>query len=428
MNPPIKLTEAQYRALKKKLHQAHDKIIKLTLHDVEAMRELLEKIVMPLLSNVRLDLDDLTLDNTSYIRPNLNVFFSDIVYLTTLIDEESGAREPVKVGVLIEHKSEMPTELQLRLQATDYINAIMKKNYNKDSDKTIAVLPIVFNQFEKDWVAKPFRSLFPQLSPKTARFLLEFDYLVINLASLPDEIMASLDEFGTLKAALLAMKHVRNKRFLKKHFNEIFLFLQRHPEKIDLRDQFITYVLGQSDVSVEDLQELLHNIFSPTITEEMVYSGNGFIAVAYREAAAQERERLEKKAEKLAEKTKKIIAKAHAQARVEAEKAREEAEIIRVQTEVLRVQAEKDRAQAEKDRALDARLTAMRIWNSNISIENIADFTNMAEDDLRPFIAELDVAKKTVEANPDIDFKALKAISKLDEAELTVLLALLKRK
>ena len=69
MNPPIKLTEAQYRALKKKLHQAHDKIIKLTLHDVEAMRELLQKIIMPLLGNVRLDLDDLTLDNTSYIRP-----------------------------------------------------------------------------------------------------------------------------------------------------------------------------------------------------------------------------------------------------------------------------------------------------------------------------------------------------------------------
>ncbi len=414
MNPPIKLTEAQYRDLKKKLHQAHDKIIKLTLHDVEAMRELLDKIVMPLLSNVRFDLNDLTLDNTTYIRPNLNVFFSDIVYLTTLIDEESGAREPVKVGVLIEHKSEMPTELQLRLQATDYINAIMKKNYNKDSDKTIAVLPIVFNQFEKDWIAKPFRSLFPQFSPKTARFLLEFDYLVINLASLPDEIMASLDEYGTLKASLLTMKHVRSKRFLKKHFNEIFLFLQRHPEKTDLRDQLITYVLGQSDVSVEDLQELLNNIFSPIITEEMVYSGNGFIAVAYREAYAEATEKLQKAADARA-------------ARME-KKSKLLLEKTRIQVEKMRVQAGKDRVQAEKDRVLDARLTAMRIWNSNISIENIADFTNMSESHLRPFIAKLDAAKKAVEANPDIDFKALKAISKLEDAELTPLLALLKQK
>jgi hypothetical protein len=389
MNPPIKLTEAQYRALKKKLHQAHDKVIKLTLNDVEAMRELLLKIIMPLLPNVRLDLDDLTLDNTNYIRPNLNVFFSDIVYLTTLIDEESGMRELVKVGILIEHKSEMPTELQLRLQATDYINAIMKKNYNKDSDKTIAVLPIVFNQFEKDWIVKPFRSLFPQFSPKTARFLLEFDYLVINLASLPDEIMASLDEYGTLKAALLAMKHVRNKTFLKKHFKEIFLFLQHNPEKTDLRDQLITYVLGQSDISVEDLQDLLNDIFSPTITNEMVYSGNGFIAVAYREAYAEATEKRQKAADKRAEKAMKAQALAHAR---------------------------------------DKRLTAMRIWNSNISIENIADFTNISESDLRPFIAKLDAAKKAVEANPDIDFKKLKALSKLDEAELTALLALLKRK
>ena len=421
MNPPIKLTDAQYRALKKKLHQAHDKVIKLTLHDVDAMRELLQKIIMPLLTNVQLDLDDLTLDNTSYIRPNLNVFFSDIVYLTTLIDDESGAREPVNVAVLIEHKSEMPTELQLRLQATDYINAIMKKNYNKDSDKTIAVLPIVFNQFEKDWVVKPFRSLFPQFSAKTARFLLEFDYLVINLASLPDEIMASLDEFGTLKAALLAMKYVRNKGFLKKHFKEIFLFLQRHPEKIDLRDQLITYVLGQSDVSVEDLQELLNNIFSPTITQEMVYSGNGFIAVAYREAYAEATEKLQKAADeravRVAKKSKLLL-----------EKAQIQAQKIRVQAEKDRVQAEKDRVQAEKDRVLDVRLTAMRIWNSNMPLQSIAAFTDMSVNDLRPFIAELDAARKAFEANPKMTIHQLKAISKLDDAELTPLLALLKRK
>lgn len=74
------------------------------------------------------------------------------------------------------------------------------------------------------------------------------------------------------------------------------------------------------------------------------------------------------------------------------------------------------------------RLTAIRIWNSNISIEAIADFTNVSESNLRPFIAKLGAAKKAVEANPEIDFEELKSISKLDAAELTALLALLKRK
>jgi hypothetical protein len=56
-------------------------------------------------------------------------------------------------------------------------------------------------------------------------------YLVINLANLPDDLMDSLDKYGTLKAALLAMRYVKSKQFLKLHFEEIFLFLQQHPEK-----------------------------------------------------------------------------------------------------------------------------------------------------------------------------------------------------
>ena len=36
---PRQLTDEEYKILKKKLHQAHDKVIKVTLHEVEAMRE-----------------------------------------------------------------------------------------------------------------------------------------------------------------------------------------------------------------------------------------------------------------------------------------------------------------------------------------------------------------------------------------------------
>ncbi len=61
----LDLTDEEYENLKKKLHQAHDKVIKITLHEKAAMRELLEKIVMPLLQNVKIDLDSLKLDTTT---------------------------------------------------------------------------------------------------------------------------------------------------------------------------------------------------------------------------------------------------------------------------------------------------------------------------------------------------------------------------
>jgi hypothetical protein len=418
MTSPLVLTDAQYRALKLKLHQAHDKLIKLTLGDVEAMRELLVKIILPLLPNVTIDLDDLTLDNTAYIRPNLQVFFSDVVYLTTIIDEESGLREPLKMACLVEHKSEMPTELELRLQATDYITAIMKKNYDKATDKTIGVIPIIFNQFEKDWDKKTFRSLFPQLSPKIARFILEFDYLVINLASLSEEIMASLNEFGTLKASLLAMRYVKNKQFLKKHFTEIFLFLQQHPEKIDLRDQLITYLLGQSDIDAKELQELLNNIFSPTIIKEMVYTGNGFIAVAYREAAAETEALVTAKlTAKFEKKTQILIKKAAIQAKKMAKQAAQQAA----------QQAVENAAQLAVQKAYSTYLTVMRSWYKGLDINAIADIVAVPQKQLKPLIASFELVKKSYKNEQNTDFEALIVASKLEENELKALLELLNR-
>ena len=91
-----KMTDEEYLALKNKLHQAHDKMIKSTLLQEEAKYEFFEKIAMPLLNGLKIDLDNLQLDTTAYIKPNLQVFYSDIVYLTTLIDETTQKKEPIK--------------------------------------------------------------------------------------------------------------------------------------------------------------------------------------------------------------------------------------------------------------------------------------------------------------------------------------------
>jgi hypothetical protein len=55
-------------------------------------------------------------------------------------------------------------------------------------------------------------SLFAIVFKRVNQFIWVALFFCINLASLSDEIMASLDEFGTLKAALVAMKmsEIRN--------------------------------------------------------------------------------------------------------------------------------------------------------------------------------------------------------------------------
>jgi hypothetical protein len=427
---PRLLSDEEYDALKKKLHQAHDKLIKSTLQEVDAMRELLDKIIMPSLVDVKLDLEALTLDTTTYIRPNLQVFFSDIVYLTTLIDEATDLKKPVKVAVLVEHKSEMPTQLAMRLQALDYINAIMKKNYNKETDTTIPVITVIFNQFNKDWTPEPFRSLFPEFSTKTARLLPEFDLLVINLASLPDDVMASLNKFGTLKAALLAMKNVRNKEFLKLHFEEIFLFLQQHPDKTDLRDQLIAYLLGYSDMSAKDLEELLANIFSPVLKQEIMISGTGFLAVAAREAAASAKAEAQKEAQREAQKKAEIVKIAAEKAAKKAKLALEKAHLkilkAREEAQKTREEAQKTREEAQKALMLKTHLTVMRSWHKGIALDLITDIAELPSGEVKQLIEAFEKVKTYFDAKSNFNVEALSQLSNLKEPEIKALWALLK--
>ena len=423
---PRLLSDEEYDALKKKLHQAHDKLIKSTLQEVDAMRELLDKIVMPLLVDIKIDLDVLTLDTTTYIRPNLQVFFSDIVYLTTLIDEATDLKKPVKVAVLVEHKSEMPSQLAMRLQALDYINAIMKKNYNKETDTTIPVITVIFNQFNKDWTPEPFRSLFPEFSTQTARLLPEFDLLVINLASLPDDVMASLDKFGTLKAALLAMKNVRNKEFLKIHFEEIFVFLQQHSDKTDLRDQLIAYLLGYSDMSAKDLEQLLANIFSPVLKQEIMISGTGFLAVAAREAAASAKAEAQKEAQREAQKKAEIVKVAAEKAAKKAKLALEKAHL---RTLKAREEAQKTREEAQKTREallLKTHLTVMRSWYKGIPLDLITDIAEVPSGEVKQLVEAFEKVKTYFEANSNFNVETLTQLSNLKEPEIKALWALLK--
>jgi Putative transposase, YhgA-like len=87
------------------------------------IREYLEKVILPQLPGVSFDLDHLILDNTSYITPKLQPFYSDLVYLTTMTDA-NGTKKPIKIALLLEHKSAMPSPLQLRLQLLEYFKSL----------------------------------------------------------------------------------------------------------------------------------------------------------------------------------------------------------------------------------------------------------------------------------------------------------------
>ena len=359
------------------LHHAHNKIIQIALQETEARREFTEKFIVPQLQGIKIDLDNLQLDTTSYVSPAMKAFFSDVVYLTTLIDETTQTKEVVKVALLIEHKSKMPSQLLLRLQVEEYINGIMKMNYDKKTDSTIPVIPIVFNQFDKGWVQQPFRSLFPHVPSIIKQFIPEFGMIMVNLADLPNTTIDSLNKYGTLKATLLAMRNVRNKRFLKKHFEEIFVFLHGHPEKTDLKSQLATYLLAPGLFTDDEIQELIDNIFSPVLKQEVMVAQKGFIANAYRNGKAEGEAKAEAKAEKALE--------------------------------------------------LQRRLTVMRSWHKGLALDAIMYISDLPPNETVRLIDIFDKIKAYLHSETDVDKTELKKLSDLNDAELKALVALLKQ-
>jgi Putative transposase, YhgA-like len=385
------LTEEEYLVLKEKLHHAHDKVWKITLHDKEAIQEYLSKVIAPLLIGVELVLDNLKLDNTTYVRSNLQAFYSDVVYWAELIDLETQERIPVTTAFLMEHKSRMPTELQMRLQLADYAVSIMNQNYDEKTDTTIGVIPIVFNQFGKTRVPQTFRSLFKNLPANITRFFIDFDYLMTDLPDFSDEMIGAFDKYGTLRATFLAMKYVRNKTFLIDHFEEIFLFLEKHPQKLDLRDQLIAYLLGNSDITARDLENMLKNIFSPIIQKEVMMTGTGMLATAAREAEIRTR------------KEEKLLAQTALQAAVQA--------------------AAQAAAQVQ---TLKARIVAMRCWDKKLAPDAIADIAELPQKEVDTLIVAFEKVSAYLDTQKRVNINELMRLSGLQEVEVKALVDVLK--
>jgi uncharacterized circularly permuted ATP-grasp superfamily protein len=85
---------------------------------------------------------------------------------------------------------------------------------------------------------------------------------------------------------------------LRNHFQKIFVFLEQHLDRVNMRNQMIAYLLSASNLKAQELEALLKNIFSPVLKQEVMIQGSGFIAVAAREAEGRTRKEEKIAAEK----------------------------------------------------------------------------------------------------------------------------------
>ncbi|MEY4937140.1 MAG: hypothetical protein RIS64_3499 [Bacteroidota bacterium] len=360
----------------KPLFQAHDKFFKIAFQDKENASDFLKAYFLPQFPDILLDWDALHLDDAQHVSSKLHPLFSDVIYRCKLKGDITN--KVVYVSFLFEHKSKMPTsEFDMRLQLLEYIVAIKRKNKSEKHPESI-VIPIVFNQSDKSWEQQPFRNCFPDAPISLLQFVPEFAYFVFNLTDLSDEQIRMLREYSALRGVLLAMKHYKNMNFLNHHFEEIVNFIEEHPEKEDLWQTVFTYILGNGELELDIVTNILKNIHSPKIRQKMNLATNkGIFGQAYRQGRDETiviwKSKLENTQNELiearieAENAKTIAENAKIAA---AENAKIAAENAKIAAENAKIEAENAKIQAENRRIF---LTLLHGWHRQADLQFIAD-------------------------------------------------------
>lgn len=238
------------------VESVHDKFFKAVFSRREIAVALVEEL-LPEAVGAALQLDSLELSNTSFVDADLAEHFADLVY-----DGLTTNDEPVRVALLLEHKSYVVS--QPHVQLLRYVLNAWKEDLQQNQPLRL-LIPVVIYHGNASWTYQPLASYLGRVPESLSRFVPEFEYLLVNLSALPEErLLAFRNAFLGLSAFLL--KHSRQQRYLAEffdHFRQLMLAVERRRVPEFLGTVF-RYVYETGDLTVTELVFIFEKISRST--------------------------------------------------------------------------------------------------------------------------------------------------------------------
>ena len=200
-----------------------------------------------------LNLQELTLEKTSYISKQLKPFFSDIVYSCPFRDTE------VKLAFLFEHKSGVVPYPHVQLLR--YILEVWENSVKKQKELQI-VVPMLFYHGEEKWEYRPMTEYFGKVGEMFNKYVPLFDFEFLNISMWSDERIIALEE-AFLINALLVFKHIWDEEYVQRNINRLFVLLDRVPdreERTNFIESIFVYLLRSSVFSEVNLLDMIDNV------------------------------------------------------------------------------------------------------------------------------------------------------------------------
>jgi hypothetical protein len=204
----------------------------------------------------KLDLDQMVLDNTTYITPELEQYYADLVWTCKY------GKSKVRIAFLFEHKSK--PEKYPHLQLLRYLLEIWDRDVKSKKPLT-PVIPIVIYHGKPKWKIREFKDYFKGIGPELWEYLPSFRYELTDLSGYsPEDIQHT--KAGLLINALLALQYGNNVNFIRKHFSIFF-----HDENGSLNEDsnrnfiqlIIVYLFKNNEFSTVESKQLLATISEP---------------------------------------------------------------------------------------------------------------------------------------------------------------------
>ncbi len=214
---------------------------------------------------VKLDLNSLELESTSYVTAELETYYSDIVWRCKLLDKN----KYVNICFIFEHKSYVPD--YPHIQIGDYKQGAYNKQLASGQPLSV-VVPIMIYHGKRKWVKKPFAEYFGDIDEAFIPFIDPYEFYLTDLADYSDSMIEAFGNIFLIKG-FLALKHYTEKLYIKNRFAELLLSGLEHnnaKENLDfIRALFVYLSHISGGISEKEITHQIEQIDNNQKKEEM---------------------------------------------------------------------------------------------------------------------------------------------------------------
>ena len=251
------------------INNINDKIFKATFKQKASAVEYLTVFLSTIAE--QLDLDNLILSDTNFVSDELEEYFSDVIFETTL--KNKNLKNAIRVILLFEHKKGINSYFDLYLQLLSYIVMIWKQDRSQRKSPII-VIPLVINQGKKRIAQKTLHDSLKGIPIDFLKYIPQLQYFVLNIQPLDnepiDEKILNLDSNNILRSLFLSYVAIEQKDKLDKFLIEIFKFYKENPNQKDYFNQLFVFLTNEGYFSSEELKELLKEYLSEKEEKDML--------------------------------------------------------------------------------------------------------------------------------------------------------------